>query len=160
MIFKNKLESLDETPAKIQQTLTEILYLKHKNISHYEILKKIDAAEQIDEISTSFVKILKSEKEIEKSLQNLLNFIDDQILDIENELDLFKENCALAAIEAKASSINALVDEVFCICRKEARGNMIGCDNTDCKIEWFHLECVGLVTPPKGKWQCPECRKK
>ena len=26
-----------------------------------------------------------------------------------------------------------------------SNGNMVGCDNEDCKIEWFHYECVGLV---------------
>ena len=26
-----------------------------------------------------------------------------------------------------------------------------------CKIEWFHYECVGIIARPKGKWYCPEC---
>lgn len=25
--------------------------------------------------------------------------------------------------------------------------SMIGCDNEDCEFEWFHWECVGIVTP-------------
>ncbi|EDX04919.1 GD22064 [Drosophila simulans] len=36
-------------------------------------------------------------------------------------------------------------------------GEMIGCDNPDCPIEWFHFACVGLTTKPKGKWFCPKC---
>jgi hypothetical protein len=29
-----------------------------------------------------------------------------------------------------------------------------------CEIEWFHVECVGLTGPVKGKWLCPICREK
>jgi hypothetical protein len=27
---------------------------------------------------------------------------------------------------------------------------MIGCDAPDCKIEWFHLNCIGLKESPEG----------
>ena len=37
-------------------------------------------------------------------------------------------------------------------------GEMIGCDNDSCAIEWFHFNCVGLTNKPKGKWYCPKCR--
>lgn len=31
---------------------------------------------------------------------------------------------------------------------------------SQCPIEWFHMECVGLTGPVKGKWLCPNCREK
>jgi hypothetical protein len=34
---------------------------------------------------------------------------------------------------------------------------MIGCDNDDCRIQWFHLACVGLKRAPSGSWYCNEC---
>lgn len=37
-------------------------------------------------------------------------------------------------------------------------GEMIGCDNDLCPIEWFHFQCVALTSKPKGKWYCPKCR--
>lgn len=37
-------------------------------------------------------------------------------------------------------------------------GEMILCDNDLCPIEWFHFSCVQLVSKPKGKWFCPNCR--
>lgn len=37
-------------------------------------------------------------------------------------------------------------------------GEMIGCDNEKCLVEWFHFECVQLKVKPKGKWYCPMCR--
>jgi len=38
---------------------------------------------------------------------------------------------------------------------------MVGCDNPDCDIEWFHFGCVGITeNVQKGKWFCPSCRIK
>ena len=37
---------------------------------------------------------------------------------------------------------------------------MVGCDNDDCVMEWFHYACVGLTEKPVGKWYCPQCREK
>lgn len=50
-------------------------------------------------------------------------------------------------------------EPTYCICKRVSFGEMVGCDNPECKVEWFHFECVGLTNPPKGKWLCPECRK-
>jgi len=49
-------------------------------------------------------------------------------------------------------------EPTYCSCRQISYGEMIGCDNDDCPIEWYHFNCVGLTTKPKGKWYCPECR--
>jgi len=43
-------------------------------------------------------------------------------------------------------------EPTYCICNRVSFGEMVGCDNPDCKIEWFHFECVGLSHNPKGKW--------
>jgi hypothetical protein len=48
-------------------------------------------------------------------------------------------------------------EPTYCICNRVSFGEMVGCDNPECKVEWFHFECVGLTHPPKGKWFCPEC---
>ncbi|EDV28991.1 uncharacterized protein TRIADDRAFT_49753 [Trichoplax adhaerens] len=45
----------------------------------------------------------------------------------------------------------------YCICNQISYGEMVGCDNDDCPIEWFHYACVGISEPPKGKWYCPQC---
>ncbi|XP_043944674.1 inhibitor of growth protein 3 isoform X1 [Protopterus annectens] len=45
----------------------------------------------------------------------------------------------------------------YCICNQVSYGEMVGCDNQDCPIEWFHYGCVGLTEAPKGKWFCPQC---
>lgn len=48
-------------------------------------------------------------------------------------------------------------EPTYCICHQVSYGEMIGCDNPDCPIEWFHFGCVGLTSKPKGKWFCPKC---
>lgn len=48
-------------------------------------------------------------------------------------------------------------EPTYCLCHQVSYGEMIGCDNPECPIEWFHFACVGLTTKPKGKWFCPKC---
>lgn len=48
-------------------------------------------------------------------------------------------------------------EPTYCLCHQVSYGEMIGCDNPDCPIEWFHFACVNLTTKPKGKWYCPRC---
>ena len=49
-------------------------------------------------------------------------------------------------------------EPTYCLCEQVSYGEMIGCDNDECPIEWFHFSCVGLHHKPKGKWYCPKCR--
>jgi len=50
--------------------------------------------------------------------------------------------------------------QTFCYCKGPEVGEMIGCDNDQCAIEWFHMKCLKISTSsiPKGKWYCPDCR--
>ncbi|KAH6914717.1 hypothetical protein BKA70DRAFT_1368605 [Coprinopsis sp. MPI-PUGE-AT-0042] len=48
---------------------------------------------------------------------------------------------------------------LYCFCQKRSYGDMIGCDNTDCPYQWFHIGCVGVKPPLPDKWYCPECSK-
>merc|ERR1712012_1071259 len=47
-------------------------------------------------------------------------------------------------------------EPTYCLCQQVSYGEMIGCDNNDCPIEWFHFGCMQLTTKPKGKWYCPK----
>ena len=49
-------------------------------------------------------------------------------------------------------------EPTYCLCDQVSYGEMIGCDNDLCPIEWFHFTCVQLQSKPKGKWFCPRCR--
>lgn len=52
------------------------------------------------------------------------------------------------------SELNSIDEQTYCLCDQISYGQMICCDNSSCKIEWYHFECVGLkVKPGKGqKW--------
>ena len=48
--------------------------------------------------------------------------------------------------------------QTFCWCCRE-EGRMVACDNSRCKMVWFHFTCVGLSRKPRGKWFCSDkCR--
>lgn len=50
-------------------------------------------------------------------------------------------------------------EPVYCFCRRISFGDMVGCENPDCTIEWFHFSCVGLTEEPKV-WYCDDCKSK
>ncbi|XP_034021145.1 inhibitor of growth protein 2 [Thalassophryne amazonica] len=63
--------------------------------------------------------------------------------------------------ECDTSPLDFAIDPnepTYCLCEEVSYGEMIGCDNAQCPIEWFHFSCVGLTYKPKGKWYCPKCR--
>ncbi|GMS88705.1 hypothetical protein PENTCL1PPCAC_10880, partial [Pristionchus entomophagus] len=49
-------------------------------------------------------------------------------------------------------------EPTYCHCNRISFGEMVGCDNEKCAIEWFHFECINIKVKPKGKWYCPDCR--
>ncbi|XP_059148615.1 inhibitor of growth protein 3-like isoform X2 [Physella acuta] len=71
----------------------------------------------------------------------------------------------VASVDTEDPSADVQVDEWsadpneprYCLCNQVSYGEMVGCDNNDCPIEWFHYGCVGLSQAPKGKWYCPQC---
>lgn len=70
------------------------------------------------------------------------------------------ETSLLATITGSTDVLDMPVDPnepTYCVCHQVSYGEMIGCDNPDCPIEWFHFACVGLATKPKGKWYCSKC---
>jgi len=59
-----------------------------------------------------------------------------------------------------SSSSQSTSAQTYCYCHGPDEGDMVGCDNSSCVHQWFHLECLGLKSMPKTKkWFCPECRK-
>lgn len=72
-----------------------------------------------------------------------------------------KKKRSKAKAEREASPADLPIDPnepTYCLCDQVSYGEMIGCDNAECPIEWFHFSCVGLSHKPKGKWYCPRCR--
>ncbi|EEB08097.1 ING family Png2 [Schizosaccharomyces japonicus yFS275] len=75
----------------------------------------------------------------------------------------FKSSTASTGVKPMQEVIdehNTKDEPLYCYCEQVSYGEMIGCDGENCKREWFHLPCVGLVEPPKGIWYCRDCEKK
>ena len=82
--------------------------------------------------------------------------------DSESEGDSFDPEMAPNSnlmMEAPAAPTDS---RLYCVCQSphDDVSEMIGCDASDCPVEWFHFECVGIMVPPEGKWYCPECSKR
>ena len=69
-----------------------------------------------------------------------------------------QENVATTSYNEESMDATASGEKLYCYCRGPEEGTMIGCDNQNCKIEWYHLTCLRYTSAPKGKWYCPECR--
>ncbi len=65
---------------------------------------------------------------------------------------------AIAPGSSKEGSSNCM-EKLYCYCNQPESGDMIGCDNVDCSIEWFHFECLKIKNAPIGQWYCPDFRK-
>lgn len=57
----------------------------------------------------------------------------------------------------KEEEDTSMDDKLYCTCRKVSHGSMVACEGKNCKIEWFHFDCVGLTSEPKGAWYCDQC---
>ncbi|XP_020615040.1 inhibitor of growth protein 3-like [Orbicella faveolata] len=68
------------------------------------------------------------------------------------------EQEAAVAVAAVSDWVYDPNEPRYCLCNQVSYGEMVGCDNPDCAIEWFHYGCVGLTDAPKGKWFCPQCQ--
>ena len=50
--------------------------------------------------------------------------------------------------------------KIYCKCQENKDEEMIGCDNPNCKYEWFHLSCLGLTkVPDSSEWYCDYCKQ-
>ena len=49
--------------------------------------------------------------------------------------------------------------KIYYFSRKPSFGNMIACDNSKCKHEWFHYSCINITWAVKGKWYCKDCKE-
>lgn len=93
-----------------------------------------------------------------------------------------REFTASTPSPAAVAAVAPTVESRYCFCEKPSFGEMIKCDDTLCKREWyelllllfvsaamaltvfaavrFHFSCVGLSQKPSGVWYCRDCRER
>jgi hypothetical protein len=144
------------------------------------IKRATDTWQELSEISQIKINIALKTREL---VDSLLGKLDKELLDkkesvqvplvLDDEetliMDVKPINKTLKKKRRSVSLIKSLdtalpqsivEEETYCFCRLGSFGNMIGCDNEECPIEWFHYTCVGLTEPPRGSWYCPTCALK
>lgn len=92
------------------------------------------------------------------ALSNRADLVDNT-LDAGFDLDDSLVNGTLAA-GLEGEEADEKDETLYCFCQKVSYGEMIGCDNDDCKYEWFHLDCVGLCKPLPQVWYCSDCQQR
>ena len=57
----------------------------------------------------------------------------------------------IASTGTTSDTNTADMPKKYCYCQEVEHGDMVGCDNSSCPFEWFHLECLKLKHLPKSK---------
>ncbi|KXN70934.1 hypothetical protein CONCODRAFT_70254 [Conidiobolus coronatus NRRL 28638] len=124
---------------------------------------------------------LESQEKLNLSMQSYettdqsINFLEEQIARAETSIKLgeispstplshltMKQLLTPKEIAARKISHSAEIpidpnEPTYCYCKEVSYGEMVACDDDNCEIEWFHIECVNLKAPPKGSWYCKDC---
>ena len=70
------------------------------------------------------------------------------------------ENILLPELVTRRLDKNLKNDrKIYYFSRKPSFGNMIACDNSKCKHEWFYYSCINITWAVKGKWYCKDCKE-
>ncbi|OAG36569.1 hypothetical protein AYO21_09226 [Fonsecaea monophora] len=53
-------------------------------------------------------------------------------------------------------------DKRYCFCNQRSYGEMVACENDECRYQWFHTGCLNMKKVPDEDedWYCPTCREK
>jgi inhibitor of growth protein 4 len=112
-----------------------------------------------------------------KAAQSIYENVDSKITDFDSKTKEFKhlfttyahgsaqgkkkkkKNAELATLDGPGALSMDPNEPVYCVCRRVSFGEMVGCENPDCTVEWFHFGCVGLTEEP-SVWYCDECKSK
>lgn len=62
-----------------------------------------------------------------------------------------------ASVAHQMQNNNRPLPLIWCICRRTSFGKMIFCENKNCQIKWFHIDCLDVRVIPEGDWFCPNC---
>ena len=84
----------------------------------------------------------------------------------------YKCRCMMWVIVTKSVFVMCILPELltrqlqhtkerYCIKRQFVlyMPNTWGCDNVNCKYQWFHLDCINMKQVPKSVWYCHFCKQ-
>lgn len=158
MDWKNRVEAALNQPKSIRG-LTVLLKegSKYQNVNPLlESLKESIHREKITLWTARVQEIFKSSSPDPKVVHDLLARAKEMGIQSEETQKLQK---ILEEVSVKAEPEGESEDALYCICKKPADNDMIGCD--ECQ-DWFHMDCVS-ITPEIAEnlvnYVCPSCCK-
>uniref|UniRef100_A0A8C4R4Y6 Inhibitor of growth protein n=1 Tax=Eptatretus burgeri TaxID=7764 RepID=A0A8C4R4Y6_EPTBU len=172
MYLEHYLDSIENLPNELQRNFhlmrdldqrtedlkAEIEGLASEYLNSVAVLSPTGRLDRLQRIQTAFARCREfGDDKVQLAMQTY-EMVDKHIRRLDADLARFE-----AGAQGEAAGTHVLdmpVDPnepTYCLCHQVSYGEMIGCDNPDCSIEWFHFACVGLTTKPKGKWYCPRC---
>lgn len=172
MLFKESVETLKETPLRVQKAISNIKELQSNSEKHFnKINEQLESPDgKPDNMISAFLRIEENEKALSAHLNSLNQFLNEQVSIVEKDCDNFDETVSKSTLIIKTNQIsrkelgyhtNGYSEmSVHCVCGKDSNEKMIACDGLNCKIEWYHLSCVGLTYTPTEKWICNECKRR
>jgi len=148
--IKERVEAIFEMEKKNNQNDCDEV---DENSNNNEKIKQ-DKSGQSPTFNTKLKsKKVKHRKVKNKNGQNRVNFQENSSKDQSNLTEIPEEY--------KLDVMDMPIDPnepTYCFCKQVSFGEMIGCDNPNCIIEWFHFACVELTKKPKGDWYCKNCK--
>ncbi|KRH92634.1 Chromatin remodeling protein, contains PHD Zn-finger [Pseudoloma neurophilia] len=183
MLFKESLETLVETPLRIQKSLKESemhQYQGEKELQSIEEIlnshKSMTDSEKIkisDDIIHSLLHLQSIDSKIYGSFSTLNNFLKDQIKIVHQDLKQFDEQISKSILTLKTDDIKrkeflksnnenetgVLPPDSVCFCRGTSNDPIIQCQSEICNIGWYHLKCIGMKNRPNEKWICRMCER-
>eukprot|EP00045_Choanoeca_perplexa_P014443 m.170030 g.170030 ORF g.170030 m.170030 type:complete len:194 (+) comp16678_c0_seq4:155-736(+) len=179
-LLEQYLERVASLPGDLERNFTLMQDLDTKAAALVEVLdgdcqvfledvgsmSRSDRRTQLKEIQGNFEQAMNySEDKVSLAVQ-IYETVDKHIRQLDADLSKMDAETADAihpSDRTKASVEDMPVDPnepTYCICHQVSYGEMIGCDNKHCPLEWFHYACVGLTERPRDKsWYCPLCRE-
>lgn len=134
--------------------------LENATIENTELKTKIEQIQHsktvlnsnIEKLNRYYETRLAMADDAKERLREVIGDMRTELKDANNENK--KLNSKIQELESAGSKPQK---NIWCVCRRPAYGQMIGCNDINCRTNWFHMDCLGLSTRPEGDWFCDSC---
>lgn len=148
-----KIQKIDSKLIKLNKKFDNLLKKKLKNENNFDLKFLNSNLEKLQ------IKREKSMKFVSEILNNILEEIDLNYTDeLKLPLNFNLKQASFLKTKIDKKDIPEINQPYYCSCKGPAYGDMIRCDGNNCKILWFHFECVNLVSVPKNCFYCADCQ--
>ncbi|KAI5128160.1 hypothetical protein NEPAR04_1151 [Nematocida parisii] len=169
--YNKYVDSLKDSYHTAEKERKEFL---SSGIEFTKLIENKETEKRTLEVHESYKKLLDDRTALSKAflaeINSVLSLVDQELLLLESPYEpkfgiqtqnprIFKTNKNNPKRIKSGDDKEAFPsDGKYCICNGPAYGDMIACDAFHMEIPWFHMECMGLFSAPRGNWLCPKCQ--